>query len=242
LHLLRSDATDDPAAVERFWRVTRASVRANATAGERVLDAGTDPETGRPFAVREWPHAASSAQDGHTRAMPVARSSTPHRPRLWLPRGGRLAVAGIAVVALGLWLLRPSVAAWVDWVNAPLGQVSAEFVLPPVGPAPAQPAPTPAAQPTVAPVAAKTTPTSGPTPTGARPTATPGNGAGVQRRIVNTDGLGVALRASPGGDRLPGKGYDEGTTVTAYESSGEWTRIRGSDGRQGWVLSVTLAP
>jgi SH3-like domain-containing protein len=52
----------------------------------------------------------------------------------------------------------------------------------------------------------------------------------------------VALRATPGGDRLPGKGYDEGVTVTAFERSGEWTRIRGSDGREGWVLSVTLAP
>jgi hypothetical protein len=62
----------------------------------------------------------------------------------------------------------------------------------------------------------------------------------VTRRIVNTDGLGVALRGSPGGDRLPGKGYDEGATVTAFETNGQWTRIRGSDGREGWVLSVTL--
>jgi SH3-like domain-containing protein len=59
---------------------------------------------------------------------------------------------------------------------------------------------------------------------------------------VNTDGRGVALRLSPGGDRQPGKGYDEGATVTAFESSGQWTRIRGSDGREGWVLSVTLGP
>jgi hypothetical protein len=41
--------------------------------------------------------------------------------------------------------------------------------------------------------------------------------------------------------RLPGKGYDEGATVQALERNGAWTRIRGSDGREGWVLSVTLA-
>jgi SH3-like domain-containing protein len=61
-------------------------------------------------------------------------------------------------------------------------------------------------------------------------------------RAVVIDGRGVALRSSPGGDRLPGKGYDEGATVTAFERSGEWTHIRGGDGREGWVLSVTLAP
>jgi SH3-like domain-containing protein len=65
---------------------------------------------------------------------------------------------------------------------------------------------------------------------------------GQTRRVVNTDGRGVALRATPGGDRLPAKGYDEGATVQALEQNGEWTRIRGSDGREGWVLTVTLAP
>ena len=51
------------------------------------------------------------------------------------------------------------------------------------------------------------------------------------------------LRAcDAGGDRLPGKGYDEGATVQAFEQSAEWTRIRGTDGREGWVLTVTLAP
>jgi hypothetical protein len=59
---------------------------------------------------------------------------------------------------------------------------------------------------------------------------------------VNTDGRGVALRAVAGGDRLPGKGYDEGAVVQALEQNGAWTRIRGADGREGWVLSVTLGP
>jgi len=43
----------------------------------------------------------------------------------------------------------------------------------------------------------------------------------VWRRIVNTDGLGVALRTGPGGQPLPGKGYDEGATVTVLEQDGK---------------------
>ncbi len=86
------------------------------------------------------------------------------------------------------------------------------------------------------------TPTAGPTP---RPVATvppatpPALGQG--RAIVsNTDGQGVALRAGPGGDRLPGKGYDEGVQVTVLERQGQWAHIRGDDGREGWVLSATV--
>jgi len=86
--------------------------------------------------------------------------------------------------------------------------------------------------------AARTAPPATAVPTPAV-TATP---AGQARRVVNTDGQGVALRATAGGDRLPGKGYDEGATVQALEQDGAWTRIRGADGREGWVLSVTLAP
>ncbi len=59
-------------------------------------------------------------------------------------------------------------------------------------------------------------------------------------RVTNTEGQGVALRASPGGDRLPGKGYDDGDVLTVLEQQGEWTHIRGADGRDGWVLTVTL--
>ncbi|MBV9577701.1 MAG: SH3 domain-containing protein, partial [Chloroflexi bacterium] len=42
------------------------------------------------------------------------------------------------------------------------------------------------------------------------------------------------------GQRLPGRGYDEGATVTVLQRQGEWTQIRGDDGRVGWVLSVTV--
>ena len=52
----------------------------------------------------------------------------------------------------------------------------------------------------------------------------------------------MALRASPDGDRLPGKGYDEGAVLTVLERQGAWTHIRGDDGREGWVPTVTLAP
>jgi hypothetical protein len=164
---------------------------------------------------------------------------------------GRLAVVGLVLAAgvVMLFGLRSGVQGWLAWVNEPLGQGSPRFLLPPVPTPPAvgaqagRPAPTPVPPPPTIAAAPNTAP--GPAATSAasaRPTATPGSTTGVTRRIVNTDGQGVALRASPGGDRLPGKGYDEGATVTAFESSGEWTHIRGSDGREGWVLSVTLAP
>jgi len=39
---------------------------------------------------------------------------------------------------------------------------------------------------------------------------------------------------------LPAKGYDEGVTVTLLEQDGTWSHIRGDDGREGWVLTVTL--
>ena len=53
---------------------------------------------------------------------------------------------------------------------------------------------------------------------------------------------GLPFARRPAAIGLPGKGYDEGATVSAFERSGEWTHIRGGDGREGWVLSVTLAP
>jgi hypothetical protein len=109
------------------------------------------------------------------------------------------------------------------------------------GGAPLLPTPAAAAQPTQRPTAAPAQPTPSPRPTPrVVPTATPSQSAGVRRRIVNTDGQGVALRASPGGPRLPGKGYDEGATVTLLGQDGAWAHIRGDDGREGWVLAVTL--
>jgi Rrf2 family protein len=52
----------------------------------------------------------------------------------------------------------------------------------------------------------------------------------------------VRSRRGPDGDKLPAKGYDEGDTVTLLEVQGAWAHIRGDDGREGWVLAVTLVP
>jgi hypothetical protein len=139
----------------------------------------------------------------------------------------------VVVLVLATAVIKPAIDGWLTWVNAPLSRSTDRgFGLAPAsGAQPGQRTATVAAvPPTVA--AATPIPTRAATPT---PVTT-----GQTRRIVNTDGRGVALRATAGGDRLPGKGYDEGATVQAFEQSGEWTRIRGSDGREGWVLTVTL--
>jgi hypothetical protein len=223
VRLAPHDAVPNSPAAERFWRAARVSARANATAGERVLDAGTDPDSGRAFLICEWPRVA----DAPSTHSPPARQSRPRFRvgRLLLPLGVVALVAAVALIGRG-------VAGWLSWVNAPLGAAQNTFSLPHA--TSATPVPTIAPSPTT--VAKATAPA---TP---GPTATPVARAGVPRRVVNTDGRGVALRDGPGGNRLPGKGYDEGATVTAFEGSGGWTHIRGSDGREGWVLSVTLAP
>jgi hypothetical protein len=101
-------------------------------------------------------------------------------------------------------------------------------------PPPAQAAPT--RQPTAAVAAVPAAAAARPAPSSVAA------GAGERRRVANTDGQGVALRATPGGDKLPAKGDDEGATVTRWETRGMWAHIRGDDGREGWVLAVTLVP
>ena len=141
----------------------------------------------------------------------------------------------IALLIVGAGI-KPGVERWLAWVNEPAGPVGAGLNLAPA----AAVAPANGAQPGRSSGSAAT---AGPAPTGApTPAPSPTPVKGEPRKIANTDGRGVALRGAPGGDRLPGKGYDEGATVEAFEQNGEWTRIRGSDGREGWVLSVTLAP
>jgi hypothetical protein len=150
----------------------------------------------------------------------------------------------VVVLMLGAAVLKPGVEGWLAWVNTSVARPDRSFGLGPAVPAsgaqPGQSAATPAAAPaTISPALRSASVT---TPASSRAaTATP-VAEGQPRRVVNTDGRGVALRATPGGDRLPGKGYDEGVTVQALEQSGEWTHIRGGDGREGWVLTVTLAP
>ena len=92
------------------------------------------------------------------------------------------------------------------------------------------------------PVVRPTSPAAPAAPAGtAAPTSAPGPGSG-RLRVMNTDGQGVALRAAPDGERLNSRGYAEGTVVTVLERSGTWTHIRGDDGRDGWVPTVTLGP
>lgn len=222
LQLLRPELAHDPAATTRFEAYRRAAARGPARAGDRILDGGADPESRQLFIVREWP----------------ARAWAPRRDRgvlRWLdlddmPRWLLVAVTAVSLLVLGA-ALKPAVEGWLGWINQPATAADPAVSL---ARAAVVPAPTGAA--TAAPASAGP---ATPAPPTVAPTATP---VGEPRKIVNTGGRGVALHAAPGGDRLPAKGYDEGATVQAFESSGEWTRIRGSDGREGWVLSATLAP
>jgi hypothetical protein len=253
VQLLRPELVHDTLAIERFWQVARAGARRTAMDGDRVLDGGTDSQTGQLFVVREWPASPlspPSANGGRRVALrePAAIRQLLNRfdgsPR-WLVVGGLLAVLILVGAAI-----RPGVDGWLAWVNEPLARSGRSFGLgpaaavPAAGARPGQSTSTPAAAPPTVAAAGRAAPPA-PTAVTAVPTvvatATPVL-TGQSRRIVNTDGRGVALRAVAGGDRLPAKGYDEGATVQALEQSGEWTRIRGGDGREGWVLSVTLAP
>jgi hypothetical protein len=248
--LLRQEVADHPEAAERFWQVARSAAGSTDTVGQRVLDGGTDAETGRLFVVREWSQAWSGNTEA-THPIQVPRRGPPAHASFAARPGRRTRLLGLLVVAaMGLLVVRSNADRWLAWVNEPLGQVSGRL-LPPVrlssdpGSQGTPAAPTPDGASVTPGVARNATPppsATQPSAASTRAAATPGLAAGVPRRIVNTDGQGVALRSGPGGDRLPGKGYDEGVTVTAFESSGEWTHIRGADGREGWVLSVTLAP
>jgi len=233
VQLMRPDQAHDPAAAERFWAHVRSVARSTPAVGERVLDAGADPETGQAFVIREWPAAPPSS----------VRRSVPRQPREFASRLTAkcrwLVLPGLALALLVVGVgLKPVVERLLAWVNEPvrvapgLGLIRDLRVPATAGPTVVRSTPT--AQPAATQPAATPVPTRGATPT---PVS-----SGQPRRVVNTDGRGVALRGAPGGDRLPGKGYDEGATVQAFEQSGAWTHIRGSDGREGWVLSVTLAP
>jgi hypothetical protein len=243
---------------DQFWARARAAAQHSAVDGHRVLDAGTDASTGQPFLVREWPDHPPAAVDPTLRLAgpPAYRTPTVQQPstrRGWRP--GRWLVLGAALVVLvgAVSVTGAGLNAWLAWINEPIAQRRSPFnvafspsvQVPTSGASAGQATPTPvpppatvAAAPRTAGAAAKpgaaavTSTTVTPTPAA----------AGGRARIVNTDGQGVALRNAPGGDRLPAKGYDEGASVTVLERSGTWTHIRGDDGRDGWVLSVTVSP
>jgi hypothetical protein len=256
--VLRLSSADESAATARFWRSARAAAQESPAAGPRVLDGGTDLATGRAFVVREWvDHRADEEPNDAPRVARGARLATwrgvVDHLALDSPRLGRWPVLGAAVVvlAVGAFVTSAGMRAWLAWINEPLAQQRSPFSLafppapaavPVVGARTGEATATPAAPPPT--VVAAQRPIAAATPNAGAigtPTATPVPAAG-RRTIVNTDGQGVALRNAPGGDRLRGKGYDEGVSVTVLESSGAWTHIRGDDGREGWILTVTLAP
>jgi hypothetical protein len=227
LELLRPELADDPTAVARFRESMRVTAHGGASAHGRLLDGGTDPDQRVPFAVFEWDD--SPAQQ----SAPVKDLSPPPRARPTRSgsRNWALPVLLTAVpVAVGIVLvsklLAPSGQSVGQVFAVPTGTVVVgnQVVTPPTTQATSTPRPVVAA--TAAPSARVVTPTP----------------AGERVRIANTDGIGVALRDGPNGQRMPGKGYDEGVTVTVLERQGEWAHIRGDDGRDGWVLAVTVPP
>ncbi|HLZ27272.1 MAG TPA: SH3 domain-containing protein [Chloroflexota bacterium] len=227
---------DAPSAHRPAPRVTP-GVTPHVTPGV-VADAGVTPRVTRAVT----PGGGEVASGGVTwrraggRALPG-----------WPLSLGHLAVLGLVVaLAVGGWLVGAGAQAWLAWVNEPLGRPAQNVTLAPAVGAPAgqatHAAGTLAAAPRTLPPTLAAAPRQNSVDTTPVPTATDTREAGEPRRVVNTDGQGVALRVSPGGDRQPGQGYPEGALVTVFEQQGAWARIRGADGREGWVLAVTLAP
>jgi hypothetical protein len=72
-------------------------------------------------------------------------------------------------------------------------------------------------------------------------TATPDNTE--LAHVTNTQGQSVVLRASPREDDRTPRGFMDGDPVTVLERSGaDWARVRGDNGREGWVPRRYLAP
>lgn len=247
--LLERRLAGDPAAAERFRRAARAAAQSTTPGQPRVLDAGDDAASGVPFVVTE-PADDRPAPPGleATRPLPVVPSAPPvraARTRAPEPAAGGRSLAGLLLLFAVLLLAGGLVVGGVVFGSRLIGRDT-------LGPAPSQSVadaplgnsngnskPSPATDPSpTAVVAAPATATRPAVRAASSPTAL----AGARRRVVNTDGRGVALRASPGGDRLPEKGYDEGAVVTLLGQDGDWAHVRGDDGREGWVLAVTLAP
>ena len=239
---LRPERAGDPGAAERFRQQVRRAVRATSSDRPRVLDAGEDPASASLFVVLERQAAdleptatldrlAWDAASGPPAPAAPTRSRGSDQARE--PRsawsGWRRAVA----VLLAAGVLRAGgVFVWPrSSVDGAGGGLADPRALAPAA------APNAAVRQQLTP-SARQPPSPVPTPP---PMATLVV-AGVRRRVANTDGQGVALRASPGGERLPGRGYDEGAVLTLLEQRGQWARIRGEDGREGWVLAVTLVP
>jgi hypothetical protein len=226
LRQLRPDHLQD---AQAFRSEVRAAAQDTSRSQGRVLDGGEDEETGLPFVVNEWD------DDDLTAAIDVA-PLPPRAERVRAKsdgrRGDRLLLALLLIVPLAIGVI-----AIANWISLPVQSVARVFSVPD------DPLPTPRAAIAAgeaAPAVAQATATT-PPPARATPTASPPP-VGERRRVANTDGQGVALRREPDGERFPGRGYSEGDVVTLLEERGRWARIRGDDGREGWVLAVTLVP
>jgi hypothetical protein len=76
-----------------------------------------------------------------------------------------------------------------------------------------------------------------------RPTAVATSDSASRRQVVNTDGQGVVLRASPRDDDWTPRGFMDGDWVTLVDESGlDWALVRGDNDQQGWVPARYLAP
>jgi Bacterial SH3 domain len=229
LELLRPELADDPVAVAQFRDSLRVTARLGATAHGRLLDGGTDPEQQLPFAVFEWDDSRPSPPPPIEAPPPApqkrAKTARTTSRNVALPVLLTLVPVAVGIIAVAK-LLSPSGQSVAQVFAIPTGTVL-------VGNQVVTPPPALATSTSRAVVAAS----AAPSPRAVTPTPT-----GERVAIANTDGIGVALRDSPGGQRLPGKGYDEGVTVTVLERQGEWAHIRGDDGREGWVLAVTVPP
>jgi Bacterial SH3 domain len=109
----------------------------------------------------------------------------------------------------------------------------------------AAPTQTPNSAPTTAPPGPTVLPTlaATPAPQAEIEHATVDSKPGDRMRIAHTDGQGVALRSAPDDAARQPAGFLEGQQVTVIERvGGDWVRVRGDSGLEGWVPSAFLQP
>jgi len=249
--LLERRLAGDPAAAERFRRAARAAAQSTTPGQPRVLDAGDDAASGAPFLVTEptddRPPPAGLAATRPLPVMPPAPRVRAARTRAPEPAAGGRSLAGLLLLFAVLLLAGGLVVGGVVFGSRLIGRdtpgsaPSQSVADAPLGNSNSNSNGKPSPRTDPSPTAVAAAPATATRPA-VRAASSPTALAGARRRVVNTDGRGVALRATPGGDRLPEKGYDEGAVVTLLGQDGDWAHIRGDDGREGWVLAVTLAP
>src|SRR2546423_1063741 len=73
VQLLRPELAHDTPGTEGFGKVARGGAGGRATGGVGLLNAGTDPDPGQGFVVREWPAAAPSATPAARKPADIAQ-------------------------------------------------------------------------------------------------------------------------------------------------------------------------